>query len=164
LFLANYLDFRREAMHLDSLPMARGLALSAAIAVLSLAATTHASAQCIDPPQRGNWVNVDPNTRSITRATIEFTCIDVVLAGQPVPPSWHATLFGKCHPTDCPWGRVPGRDGAGGSITATYDQGFATRAVRITRVGARLNIRVATNFRDPGRRDYVTNDRMRRAP
>jgi len=148
----------------NSLQITGGLALSVAIAAASLAATTPASAQCIDPPQRGNWVNVDPNTRSITRATIEFTCVDVVQAGVPPPPSWHVTLFGKCHPTDCPWGRVPGRDGSGGSITATYDQGFATRAVRITRVGARLNIRIATDYRDPGRHDQVSNDRMRRAP
>ena len=142
----------------------RHLTLFAAFATLSLMATMSASAQCIDPMQRGNWVNVDPNTRSITRATIEFTCVDVVQAGVPPPPSWHVTLFGKCHPTDCPWGRVPGRDGAGGSINATYHQGFATRTVRITRVGGQLRIRIATNFSDPGRPDYVSNDRMRRAP
>ena len=144
--------------------MIRGLVLAAAIAIASLAAVTEASALCIDPPQRGNWVNVNPNTRSITRATIEFTCVDVITPGVPPPPSWHVTLFGKCHPFDCPWGRVPGRSGPGGAILATYDQGFATRAVRITRVGARLNVRVATKFRDPGRADYVSNDLMRRAP
>ena len=144
--------------------MTRGLAASAAIAIASLAVATEASALCIDPPQRGTWVNVDPNTRSITRAIIEFTCVDVITPGVPPPPSWHVTLFGQCHPFDCPWGRVPGRSAAGGAITASYDQGFATRAVRITRLGARLRVRVATNFRDPGRRDYVSVDIMRRAP
>ena len=151
-------------MHADSWRMTRGLAVSAVIAIASFAAGTQASAQCIDPPQRGNWVNVDPNTRSITHARIEFTCVDVIVAGVPPPPSWHITLFGRCHPADCPWGRIPGRSGPGGSILANYDQGFATRAVRITRVGTRINIRIATNFRDPGRPDYVSNDLMRRAP
>jgi len=144
--------------------LTRSLAVAAAIAVASLATATSASALCIDPFQRGTWVNVDPNTRGITRAIIEFTCVDVITPGVPPPPSWHVTLFGQCHPFDCPWGRVPGRSGAGGAILASYDQGFATRAVRITRVGTRLNVRVATDFRDPGRADYVMNNLMRRAP
>jgi len=150
-------------MYRDIRRTTRALAVSAAVAIASLAAATNARAQCIDPPQRCNWVNVNPNTRSITHARIEFTCVDVVQAGVPPPPSWHITLFGRCHPTDCPWGRIPGRSGPGGSILASYDQGFATRAVRITRVGTRINIRIATNFRDPGRTDYVSNDLMRRA-
>jgi hypothetical protein len=142
----------------------RGFVLSAAVAILSLAAISSASAQCVDPPQRGNWVNTDHSTRSITRAQLEFTCIDVVFPGQPRPPAWHVHLFGRCHPFDCDWGRVPATEAPRGVIHASYDQGFATRAVRIqSAAGGLISVRVSTHYRD-GRRDNMTIDLMERAP
>lgn len=143
--------------------VARRLLVAAGLAsALLMTGGTPASALCIDPPERGTWVNVNPATRSITRAIVQFTCVDVITPGRPIPPSWHVTLWGKCHPTDCPWGRVPGRSGPGGVVNATYNQGFATRAVTINALpSGQLHIRIATNFRDPGRPDYVSNDIMR---
>ena len=50
-----------------------------------------ASTQCVDPPENGNWINADSNTRSLTRAELRFTCQDQILNGQPYPPGppWH---------------------------------------------------------------------------
>lgn len=140
--------------------------LAAALLACGLAVAP-ASAQCVTLPHTGNWVNVNAATRGITRAVIEFTCVDVVTSGRPRPPSWHVTLFGKCHPTDCPWGRVAGTESGTINtltITARYNQGFARRVVTITHTAAtdRLNIRVATNFTNPGRTDYTATYTMRR--
>jgi hypothetical protein len=142
-------------------------ALAAAFLTFGLmAATPSAKALCIDPPHDGLWVNVDPNTRGITRAVVEFTCVDVIFPGHPIPPSWHVTLWGKCHPFDCPWGRVPATSAGSPTnlvITARYNQGFARRRVTITHIRRRdrLRIRIRTDFRDPGRRDYTATYIMR---
>lgn len=142
-------------------------ALAAAFLTFGLmAATPSAQALCIDPPEDGLWVNVNPNTRGITRAVVEFHCIDVIFPGHPIPPSWYVTLWGKCHPTDCPWGRVPAtsrRVGGRTVIIARYNQGFAKRLVTIRHIprGNRLRIHIRTNFVDPHRRDYSATYIMR---
>src|SRR5262245_59178703 len=45
-----------------------------------------AYAQCAAQAREGNWANADPNTSSLTRAELRFTCQDQVLNGQPYPP------------------------------------------------------------------------------
>ncbi|MDM0053814.1 hypothetical protein [Variovorax sp. J22R115] len=123
-------------------------------------------AQCAVQQEEGNWVNSDPNTPSLTRAVLRFTCQDQVLNGQPYPPGppWHMHLWGKCHPTDCDWGEVGAENVTIGSRTyvrATFNQGFATRHVyadmSLFRTG-QLWIWMWTDFSDPGRPDYESQN------
>jgi len=44
----------------------------------------------------GKWVNVDEETRSITRLEIEER-----------GAAWAIQAWGRCHPTDCDWGETP---------------------------------------------------------
>ena len=123
-------------------------------------------ALCAAQPEDGNWVNSDPNTRSLTRAELRFTCQDQILNGQPYPPGppWHVHLWGACHPTDCDWGEV-GADnvtiGERTYIYAVYYQGFATRYVyadmSLYRAG-QLWIWMWTDFTDPNRPDYESQN------
>jgi hypothetical protein len=137
--------------------------LLSAFAVVSLAAVSSASAQCVDPPQRGNWRNAEPGKAFITRAELEFTCVDASVPPKLRPPRWHLRLFGPCEKFNCDWGRVVATE-TSRVIRATFDQGFATRAVRIqSAAGALLSIRVTSHFRD-GRPDSRTIDLMERAP
>ena len=155
--------------------MIAGTALSAGvrrwttIALLGLAlfaAAQPAAAQCAAQPEDGNWANADPNTPSLTKAELRFTCQDQILNGQPYPPGppWHMHLWGKCHPTDCDWGVADADEVTIGSrsfVRAIYHQGFATRYVyadmSLFRAG-QLWIWMWTDFADPGRPDYESQN------
>jgi hypothetical protein len=120
-------------------------------------------AQCAVQPEDGSWVNVNPTTRSITRIQLRFTCQDQVVNGQPNPPgpAWHVHVFGKCHPSDCDWGEIGAQRLNNGQIFAVYNQGFAKRFVTAQmspQQPSRLQVIVRTDFTDPNRRDYNTND------
>lgn len=141
--------------------------LAAAVAIAGGFATDRAAAQCAVQPEDGSWVNLNPNTRSVTHVKLRFTCQDQVLNGQPFPPGppWHVHVFGKCHPLDCDWGEVGARRSGNGQISATFDQGFATRAVRAQMSPQQpdtLQLLIHTDFRDPNRRDYDINELFRR--
>ena len=109
------------------------------LAILFLCVSTQqVHAQCVQPPEEGKWANADPNTRSLTRAELRFTCQDQILNGQLYPPGppWHIHLWGKCHPTDCDWGEVGAQNVTIGGRTyvyGVYQQGFATRYVYVDR-------------------------------
>jgi len=45
----------------------------------------------------GDWKNIDPNTRGLTRVLITESGTDVVVHG-----------WGRCHPADCDWTPVSG--------------------------------------------------------
>jgi beta-lactam-binding protein with PASTA domain len=64
-------------------------------------------------PFIGTWVNVDTNTRTITKVQIRRD------GGQMAIHMW-----GKCHPTDCDWGEVtaPVSDAADGTVNISWDQ------------------------------------------
>ena len=122
---------------------------------------------CASQPESGNWINTDPNTRSLTRANLRFVCQDVVHNGELYPPGppWYANLFGKCHPTDCDWGEVGARRLGSGHIYAVYDQGFAKRYVYAKMSQYRpgqLWVYVRTDFTDPNREDYTSQNWFRR--
>jgi hypothetical protein len=155
--------------HIKSSITRRGLALAGAL-FLFMFTETPASAQCIQPEEEGSWVNTDPNTRSLTRADLRFTCQDQILNGEPYPPGppWHMHLWGKCSPTDCDWteiGAQPVTIGSRSYIKAIYRQGFATRYVyadmSLYRRG-QLWIWMWTDFADPGRADYESQNWFRR--
>ena len=125
-----------------------------------------AYALCATPAEEGTWVNADPNTRSLTRAELRFTCQDQVLNGQPYPPgpAWHMHLWGKCHPSDCNWTEIGAENitiGTRTFVRAIYRQGFATRYVyadmSLFRAG-QLWIWMWTDFADPGRADYESQN------
>ncbi len=125
---------------------------------------------CITPAEVGDWVNMDASTRSITRVKVEFVCQDVILNGQPYPPGppFYVHLWGKCHPSDCDWGRIganPVRVGTTDWIYAFYDQGFAKRYVYIkpsSLYPGNLYMWMYTDFTDPGRPDYISTNWFRR--
>lgn len=123
--------------------------------------STSAHASCAQPQEEGSWVNVDNNTRSITRANIRFQCQDQILNGQPYPPGepFYIKLFGSCHPNDCEWQEV-GADYANNGWKAGHiDQGFAKRDIWFkTYPNGRLRVFIRTNFIDPNRRDYTSDD------
>lgn len=130
-------------------------------------AADDASALCATPPEQGSWVNTDPNTRSLTRIQLRFVCKDQILNGQPYPPGpeWYVRVFGKCYPTDCDWGEVGARRLDSGHIYAVYDQGFAKRYVyaRMSQYRpGQLWVYTSTDFVDPNRADYTTQNWFRR--
>ena len=134
------------------------LVLATAVFAAAMLLSSSARAQfCFPQTLQGHWVNVNPSTRSITRADI--SCI-------PFIQHWTVHLWGRCHPTDCDWGTVAATASAPPIVlNAFYDQGFAKRYVVIRQVlGGRINIRIRTDFVDPRRRDYVSSDIMRRVP
>jgi hypothetical protein len=98
----------------------------------------------------GTWANINPNTRSIPQITVSPTSATT------------ATLhvWGACSPTWCDWGTTTATL-SGSELRAFYDQGFATRTIRISRSGAQLVVRIHTHFTDgSGRADYDSTDTM----
>lgn len=128
-----------------------------------IATPESANALCAQQPEEGVWRNADPNTRSITRVDLRFVCQDQILNGEPYPPGppWYMHLFGKCHPTDCDWGEVGAQRLGSGHIYTVYRQGFATRYVYAKMSQYRpgqLWVYIYTDFADPGRADYTSQD------
>jgi hypothetical protein len=126
-----------------------------------------AHASCAAQQEDGNWVNTDPNTRSLTRIQLRFVCQDQVLNGQLYPPGppWYVHVFGKCHPTDCDWGEVGAQRLSTGHVYALYDQGFAKRYVyaRMSQYRpGQLWVYTWTDFTDPNRPDYGVHNWFRR--
>lgn len=124
-----------------------------------------AAALCVTPGEEGSWANVDANTRSIVRADVRFQCQDQILNGQPYPPGepFYIKLYGACHPTACEWQEVGANNIAGGWKRGTIDQGFARRDIRFKRLAdGRLRVIIDTDFRDPRRRDYRSDELFNR--
>ncbi|MCP3961001.1 MAG: hypothetical protein GY719_24410 [bacterium] len=155
------------AMSFNSRVLRLGLLL-VLVTVLAVSSPVLVEALCAAQQEDGNWTNVDPNTRGLTRANLRFVCQDLVLNGQLYPPGppWYVHLYGKCHPTDCDWGEVGARRLESGYVYAEYDQGFAKRYVyaRMSRVRpGQLWVWMWTDFRDPGRRDYASSNYFNRS-
>ncbi|PLS82484.1 MAG: hypothetical protein CYG59_04050 [Chloroflexi bacterium] len=124
-------------------------------------------ALCMAPPEQGTWINIDPNTRSLTRIKVQNVCKDQVHNGVPYPPGpdWYMQVFGRCTPKECDWGKVGGELRRDGYIFSVYNHGFARRYVYAKLSQARpgmLYVYTRTDFTDPGRQDYATKDWFRR--
>jgi hypothetical protein len=135
------------------------------------AATTSARLCTGHAPEYGSWVNADPATRSITSAQLA-DCVSVTTCSGDVcsiayDSGWAMRLFGACHPTACDWGWSAGQARlSSGRIPAYYDQGFAKRSVVAAMSAYRpgqLWIAISTDFVDPNRADYQSQDWFVRA-
>lgn len=99
----------------------------------------------------GKWVNVDPNTRGITK-------LDIQISGN----SATVQAWGKASPADIDWGRinaVPFAPNVSTSPAATtrtlmaiYDTNFCKRYLIIHSGGSRISVEVYTVFTDNSNR------------
>ncbi|HVK46024.1 MAG TPA: hypothetical protein VM429_14110 [Micropruina sp.] len=145
------------------------IAMAGVFGAAAVSAPT-ASALCSTPAMQGNWHNINPATRSLTRVNVGFVCDDVRLCdtsgnctgGQP-----YFTLrpFGKCSPTDCDWGTRRAAAMADGWQRATYSYSWSTTYVWVkTYVYSGvtyLRVYTWTDFTAAdGRTDYSTDEWM----
>jgi hypothetical protein len=131
-----------------------------------------AKASLCSAPMTGDWRNIDPSTRAMTRVVVDFTCNDVVLCpvGQPCirQPSYYSmNPFGSCWPTDCDWGRLRAYDQGGGWIRSVYNFGFVTEDVWLKTYSfyglTYLRVWVNNDFAPwDGRTDFITDEWMLR--
>ncbi len=105
----------------------------------------------------GDWVNIDPATRGITR-------INVTRAGT----QHRIRVFGKCRPTDCDWGSVPAYfyttrvsrplTATAIALTAIYIKNYAHSIITIRKsTHNKIVLTVFTRFTDNSRRSNYTS-------
>lgn len=101
---------------------------------------------------QGTWINVDPDTRGITRMIL--TNLD--------DSTLSVEMFGRCHPHDCYWGSIevpfdPVQ------LTARYERDWATRYLAIKNRGGQFLVESFTDFTpEDGRLDYRSSYWMKR--
>ena len=139
----------------------RNMTLLAVLLVLAMPLVAAASLDDF----AGEWRNSDPNTSGVTR-------LDVRVAGASVT----VQAWGKCHPEDCDWGRVPATaygpnvsadlQASAQSLAATFQTGFSqTLMILDAAPGGRLRAQVLTRFTDnSGRKNYRELYSFVRAP
>jgi hypothetical protein len=130
--------------------------------------TPVARAALCSAPLVGDWRNINANTNAITRALVTFTCNDHVLCDTDgnctSAESYYSTqLFGKCHPTDCDWGRARAYPMYDGWIRSMYYFGFKTSHVWLKTYNyyglTYLRVWVHNDFASwDGRTDYTTDE------
>jgi hypothetical protein len=151
--------------------------VSTILVLALLIAGSAIASMCLVPEEEGAWVNYDPYTRSITRLNFRMECRDasqttcsggICQTSHGVSSHYFIHLFGSCSPTDCDWAEVEGVRLTGsleGWYYFYYDQGFAKRYVYARTYPAWpgwLRLYIYTDFIDPGRTDYNTDDWFRR--
>ena len=106
----------------------------------------------------GQWVNVDPASRGISKVQIETS-------GEVV----RVRVFGRCHPSDCDWGWVTGLaytaegvdaelPSTASAVLATYEHGYSTRVLVIAFDSpTTLSVESFTQFKDRSGRSNVTS-------
>jgi hypothetical protein len=104
----------------------------------------------------GDWTNIDPSASALTRVVITDSGTDLVVH-----------VWGKCHPTDCDWGPVPGnvygrtvKDNlvaTAHAISAVSRSGFSeTLIIAHLTAPEHLQIEIMTRFIDgSGRTSYA---------
>lgn len=132
--------------------------LTVAAALAALLVPTLAGGSCIEQPEAGKWVNVDPATRSLTRIEARFVCQDVVINGKLYPPGapWYIHAFGV---------EAAAQRMASGHIYAIFDQDSVKRTVYARMSESRpgqLWVYTWTDFTDPNRADYGEHEWFKR--
>ena len=131
----------------------------AAASLLALTGAATASADLSD--LRGTWINVDDNTRGITK---------VVIGGSGAVVSLSA--WGSCSPNDCVWGEVPASPlsssvsaapESADRIVAVYEKSYKMSILNAYRSGNKLIVDNATDFKD-NRTDTFNSDTFKRLP
>jgi hypothetical protein len=135
------------------------LAAASFLAVTGFATATTASADLSD--LRGTWINIDENTRGLTK---------VVIGGSGDIVSMSA--WGSCSPSDCEWGEVPATPltnsvsaplASADRIVAVYEKSFKMAILNAYRVGEKLVVDNATDFKD-NRSDTFHSYTFKRMP
>ena len=97
------------------------------------------------------WVSISPRTRGITRILITSE------SDGHVVEAW-----GRCHPTDCAWGRTAltrvAKSVAHDSFKsgfAVWEPGFASKHVMLSIDRRMLRVETVTIFRDGSRRSSI---------
>lgn len=107
----------------------------------------------------GEWVSMSPRTRGITRMVITSE-----------PDGHIVEAWGKCHPSDCAWGRT-GLTRVGKSVEdrtftsgyAVWEPSFASKHVLLSLEQRVLRVETVTVFRDRSRRSsYRVVEYLRR--
>lgn len=134
------------------------------------ATASPAHALCATQALQGNWSNINPNTRSLTKVNVGFVCGDVRLCdtnGNCTGGESYFTLrgFGKCSPSDCDWGTRRATDMGGGWQRAVYSYSWSTKYLWVkTYVFSGvtyLRVYTITDFTAAdGRTDYTTDEWM----
>jgi hypothetical protein len=137
------------------------------LVVATTAAATPASALCSPSAITGDWRNINTSTPAMSRVIVE-TCQPVTTCSGGVCSTRHdagvfMTPFGRCHPTDCNWGRRQADFPDGSWIRTIHNFGFKTAHVwaRTESHHGRTYLRLWV-FNDftpaDGRADYVTDE------
>ena len=135
------------------------LAAASFLAVTGFATATTASADLSD--LRGTWINIDENTRGLTK---------VVIGGSGDVVSMSA--WGSCSPSDCEWGEVPATPltssvsaplASADRIVAVYEESFKMSILNAYRSGDKLVVDNATDFKD-NRADTFHSYTFKRLP
>lgn len=98
----------------------------------------------------GEWVNVDPETRGLTRIIIEREGDVPLVQG-----------FGRCHPKDCDLGMTKGRL-VRGTLLAVFEYSFKVLQLRMTRKEDLLVVQEINKFTDGSDRDYELTEAFKR--
>jgi hypothetical protein len=140
-------------------------------AAAAFAAPDRARASCAAPAvPAGSYVNVNPDTRSITRMRLDFVCgatrtrnrDGTITVRHGADPHYRLRLWGSCSPRDCAWGGTRGDLGQRGTIFAEYDQSFARRDVMVRPLGGnRVRLSIRSRYED-GRAPRSSTDILRR--
>lgn len=127
-----------------------------------------ARAALCSAPMVGDWRNINAGTNAITRALVTFTCNDHVLCDTDgnctsAESYYSMQVFGKCHPTDCNWGRARASYMHDGWIRAIYHFGFKASHVWLKTYSyyglTYLRVWVYNDFASwDGRADYTTDE------
>jgi hypothetical protein len=82
-------------------------------------------------PFTGLWLNIDENTKSITKVLIEKKGNNFAIE-----------MWGKCYPDDCYWGEklVEIRETSSGSFELVWEFGFSTKTQQVTLIDTALKV------------------------
>ena len=141
---------------------------------LSILSNQVYAGMCLPPPAQGAWENRDSGTQGITKLNFRMECRDVSTTTcsentcsvtiTAVEPHYFIHLWGSCHPMDCDWGEREGVSLTGsldGWYHFYYENGSAKRFIYARTHPDdpdRLHLYIWTDFVDPDRADYASDD------